>query len=255
MTLLRSAGSGRPPKKMKAPRMPHTSSLRTSSGARRFAILASALTMSALAACGGSDGAAEGDPSKDTGSAVAEDNSSSDATSSDRPGGNIPVAPINNLEIDDLEAEGTMRAAMQPGDWFEFEDGFSARIESVRAAEPDEIATEAKGGGASVINVQIHYDGDEKRSSGSFFQLDTELFNQAECADKGPGQFDLEIEKGTTVDVPFCVHLTPGGYNAVTLFSYLGSNQGWGAIYAIEAPDGVTEPGASDMDESEAPGF
>ena len=239
--------------------MPHTSSPRTSSGVRRLVIFASAVAIATLAACGGSDGAADSEPADDTNSAAAESSessgSSSDATSDDRPSGDIPVAPINNLDIDDPDAEGTMRAAMQPGDWFEFEDGFSARIESVRAAEADEIATEAKGGGASVINVQIHYDGDEPRSSGTFFGLDTELFNEAECADKGPGQFDLEIERGTTIDVPFCVHLAPGGYNAVTLFSYPGSNQGWGAIYALEAPDGVTEPAADDMDDSEAPGF
>ena len=133
-----------------------------------------AAAVAALGACGGSDD----DTASGTAGTASGAETPAGATSADTPGGDIPVAPINNAEMDNPNAEGTMAAAMHPGDWFEFEYGYSARIESVRAAQPGEIETEAQGGGASIINVQVHYNGDDPTSNYSWFQLDTALFNQ-----------------------------------------------------------------------------
>lgn len=217
---------------------------------QRVAVVAAAAAAT-LGACGGGTDAGEvtDAPSDSVAGAEAE------PTVADVPPRDAPLAPINNPEIDDPSANGTMSAAMQPGDWFRFEYGYWARIESVRAARPGEVETEATGGGASIINVQVHYDGDEPTSDYGSFQLDTDMYNEALCTDRGAGYFDVLMNKGDTVDVPFCVHLEPGGYNAVTLFSYPGSRQSWGAIYALVAPEGVIEPAPSEAGDSDTPGF
>ncbi|CAN5447291.1 hypothetical protein BH10ACT3_BH10ACT3_13480 [soil metagenome] len=123
----------------------------------------------------------------------------------------------------------------------------------MRAAKAGEVETEATGGGASIITIQVHYDAKAETSDYTFFELDTTSFNAAYCADQGAGYGPITIKKGETVEVPYCVHLEDGG-NGVELLSYPGSSQSWGAWYAIISPDGVIEP-ESAPSTSERPGF
>jgi len=51
------------------------------------------------------------------------------------------------------------------------------------------------------------------------------------------------------------VHLAPEGPNAVTLYSYPGNTQSWGAVYAIDPPDGVLDPASSSPSTSARPRF
>ncbi|MHB1139131.1 MAG: hypothetical protein ACYC2O_09265 [Microthrixaceae bacterium] len=217
-------------------------------GRRRWGWAAFVVLAVLAGACGGAS-------DDEAGSGVDESpaEASGSEGSGDRPPEDIPVAPDGNLEIDDPEALGTRRAAVEPGQWFEFEYGYSARISSVRAAKAGEVQTEAEGGGASIVTIQVHYDGDEPTSDYTFFQLDTSLFNQAYCVDEGAGYGPITMEKGETVEVPYCVHLEDRG-NGVELLSYPGSSQSWGAWYAIIGPEGVIESDAAPPT-SARPGF